>query len=264
MPHDKPLQTRGAVSPAGVCIALLAGSVAIGLPLDAQEAPSAVPDLAGIFTGRQCVTGEGEVCPELSRAGAETMLTARARAFTDAFDELAAPKYDCAPATLPGLFGDPYAWEVKQLADRVTFSYEKDDVVRTVWLEGHGHPEPGVGAFFTHGHSTGRYEADRLVVETTRFTFDPAGIAGDFLSAPSSTQKRLVERYWREGDGLRMELTLEDPVFLLRPLSYVMAWRPNGRPLSLPWGCDPEAAQRNLRLILTKYPEDPPVERRNR
>ena len=53
------------------------------------------------------------------------------------------------------------------------------------------------------------------------------------------------------------------PHLLLRPITYVMAWRPNGRPLSLPWGCDPEAAQRNLRLLPTKYPQDPPVERRN-
>ena len=247
----------------GLPVALLVASVAFGLPAAAQEAPAGAPDLAGVFTGRHCVTGEGDVCPELSRAGAETMLTARARAFTEAFDELAAPKYDCAPATLPGLFGDPYAFEVKQLADRVTLAYEKDDIVRTVWLEGHGHAEPGVGAFFVHGHSTGRYEADRLVVETTRFTFDPAGIAGDFLSAPSSTQKRLVERYWREGDHLRMELTVEDPIFLLRPIRYVMEWRPNEGPLSLPWGCDPEAARRNLRLIPSKYPEDPPVERRD-
>ena len=243
---------------------LAAAAVGPGAVLAAQEAPSGVPNLAGIFTGRQCVTGEGEVCPELSRAGAETVLTARARAFTEAFDELAAPKYDCAPATLPGLFGDPYAFEVTQLADRVTLAYEKDDIVRTVWLEGHGHPEPGVGAFFTHGHSRGRYEGERLVVETTKFTFDPAGIAGDFLSAPSSTQKRIVERYRREGEGLRMELTVEDPIFLLRPIRYVMGWRPNGEPLSLPWGCDPEAARRNLRLVPSKYPQDPPVERRDR
>ena len=249
---------------AGLSIALVATSVAVGLAGAAQETRSGVPNLAGIFTGRQCVTGAGEVCPELSRAGAETVLTARALAFTEAFDELAAPKYDCAPATLPGLFGDPYAFEVTQLADRVTLTYEKDDIIRTVWLEGHGHPEPGIGAFFTHGRSTGRYEADRLVVETTRFTFDPAGIAGDFLSAPSSTQKRIVERYWREGDRLRMELAVEDPIFLLRPLRYVMEWRPNEGPLSLPWGCDPEAARRNLRLMPSKYPQDPPVERRDR
>ena len=253
---------------AGLGIGRLAGSVAIALVVaaqgvEAQATPSGVPHLAGIFTGRQCVTGGGEVCPELNRAAAPTVLTARARAFTEAFDELAAPKYDCAPATLPGLFGDPYAFEVEQLADRVTFTYEKDDVVRTIWLDGHGHPEPGVGAFFTHGRSTGRYEDDRLVVETTKFTFDPAGIAGDFLSAPSSTQKRIVERYRREGDGLRMDLTVEDSIFLLRPIHYVMEWRRIDRPLSLPWGCDPEAARRNLRLVPTKYPEDPPVERRD-
>ena len=35
------------------------------------------------------------------------------------------------------------------------------------------------------------------------------------MSAPSSTQKRLLERYWLEGDNLRMALTVEDPIFLL-------------------------------------------------
>ena len=191
------------------------------------------------------------------------MLTARARAFAEAFDELAAPKYDCAPATLPGLFGDPYAFRLQQLPDRVILTYEKDDIVRTVWLEGHGHPSPPAGAFFAHGRSVGRYEGDRLIVETTKFTFDPTGIAGDFISAPSSTQKRLEERYWRVDDGLRMELTIEDPIFLLRPITYVMAWRSSDQELALPWSCDPIAAQRNLALVPTKYPQDPPVQRRN-
>ena len=199
----------------------------------------------------------------MNRDGAKTLLTARARAFTNAFDELAAPKYDCGPATLPGLFGDPYAFQVEQQSDRVTFTYEKDDIVRTIWLEGHGHPQPPIGAFFVHGYSTGRYEGGQLVVETTKFAFDPTGIAGDFLSAPSSTQKRLIERYWREGDNLRMDLTVEDPVFLLGPINFIMEWRPGDGPLSLPWACSPEAARRNLRLVPTKYPQDPPVDRRN-
>lgn len=221
------------------------------------------PDLAGRFAARRCVEDDSPVCPEMSRAAAEAYLTQRARAFADAFDELAAPKYDCWPATLPGLFGDPYAFEIEQLDDRVIMTYEKDDVVRTIWLEGHGHPEPRVGQFFTHGHSRGHYEGDELVVETTRFTFDPTGIAGDFLSAPSSTQKRLIEQYSRDGESLQMRLTVEDPVFLLRPVEYVMQWQPIERALSLPWNCDPVAAQRNLRLVPTKYPNDPPVTRRN-
>ena len=239
----------------------VAGFLAIGTAAQPQVAPSGVPDLAGVFMGRRCVSGSAGVCPELNREGAERLLTARARAFTAAFDELAAPKYDCAPATLPGLFGDPYRFVVEQLADRVILTYEKDDIVRTIWLEGHGHPEPGIGAFFTHGHSTGRYEENELVVDTTGFTFDPAGIAGDFMSAPSSTQKRLVERYRLEDDNLRMALSVEDPIFLLGPIDYVMEWRRTDQPPSLPWNCDPEAARRNLRLVPTKYPQDPPVDR---
>ena len=185
----------------GLIIFLVAGSVTIGLLAEAQVVPSGVRDLAGVFTGRRCVPERSDVCPEMSREGATKLLTARARAFTDAFDELAAPKYDCGPATLPGLFGDPYAFQVEQLADRVTFTYEKDDIVRTVWLEGHGHPEPATGAFYMHGYSTGRYDGNQLVVDTTRFAFDPAGLAGDFMSAirlnlldlwSSSPQKRWV------------------------------------------------------------------------
>ena len=244
-------------------ILLVTGSFATGLLAQSEQAQSGIPDLAGIFTGRRCMTGNSEVCPEMSPESASELLTARAKAFGDAFDELAVPKYDCSPTSLPTLFGDPYAFQVQQLSDRLTFIYEKDDVVRTVWLEGHGHQDPAVGAFFVHGYSTGRYEGDQLVVETTKFAFDPTGIAGDFIKAPSSTQKRLIERYSREGDNLRMDLTVEDSIFLLEPIKYVMDWRPTDQALSLPWDCNAEAAQRNLRLVPSKYPQDPPVNRRN-
>ena len=114
-----------------------------------------------------------------------------------------------------------------------------------------------------HGYSTGRYEGNQLIVETSRFTFDPEGFAGDALNAPSSTQKRLTERYSREGETLKLELTAEDPIFLLQPFTYTMAWRVTTEPLSLPWSCDPAAAQRNLNVVRSKYPQDPPVKRRN-
>jgi hypothetical protein len=247
-----------------VLASLLFACLAADRPMAQSEGRSAgVPALTGRYTERSCVPSRSTVCPEMSRAGAENYLTDRAKAFADAFDELAVPKYDCWPATLPGLFGDPYAFEIEQLEDRIIFTYEKDDIVRTVWLADHQHPEPRIGEFFTHGYSQGRYEGDELVVETGKFTFDPTGLAGDFLSAPSSTQKRLLERYSRNGDNLRMSLTVEDPIFLRQPINYVMQWRPSEPPLALPWNCDPAAAQRNLRLVPTKYPDDPPVVRRN-
>ena len=83
------------------------------------------------------------------------------------------------------------------------------------------------------------------------------------INAPSSTQKRLVERYSRAGDTLRLELTAEDPVFLLGPINYTMELRSTAEPLSLPWGCDPVAAQRNLHVVKSKYPQDPPINRKN-
>ena len=244
---------------------MAAGAIvaAIFLTHASPQQPS-ISNLAGVYTGRKCVSGESAVCPELTRDGAAKLLTARAMAFAAAFDELAAPKYDCGPATLPGLFGDPYAFGIEQTAvDRITLTYEKDDIVRTVWLEGHGHVPPPTGTFLVHGYSTGHYEGDELVVETTRFAFDPTGIAGDALSAPSSTQKRILERYSRKEGALRLQLTVDDPVFLRASIEYVMEWRVSDQQLSLPWSCDPAAAQRNLRLIPTKYPQDPPVVRLN-
>ena len=242
--------------------ALVAASL-VGITVEAQSKVSAVPNLSGTYSCRQCVPANSDVCPEMNVKGGERLLTARGKALVAAFDEVAAPKYDCSPATLPIIFGDPYAVQIVQQADRVTFAYEKDDVVRTIWLEGHGHTAPRSGLLFMHGYSTGRYEGNQLVVETSRFTFDPEGFAGDALNAPSSTQKRLIERYSREGETLKLELTAEDPIFLLQPFTYTMAWRVTTEPLSLPWNCDPAAAQRNLNVVRSKYPQDPPVNRRN-
>jgi hypothetical protein len=242
------------------CAVVAAGWLTVGVI--AQSAVP-VPNLSGVYNGRRCVPANSDVCPEMNVKGGERLLTARGKAFVAAFDEYAAPKYDCSPATLPIIFGDPYAIRIEQLPDRVTFTYEKDDVIRTVWLDGHGHQHPRSGLLFMHGYSTGRYEGNALVVETSRFTFDPEGFAGDALNAPSSTQKRLTERYTLSGDALRMELTAEDPIFLLAPISYTIEWRKTDEPLLGGWNCDPEAAQRNLNVVKSKYPQDPPVKRRN-
>jgi hypothetical protein len=243
----------------GVAVACLT----VGVLAQAPATPAGVPNVSGTFAGRRCVPANSDVCPEMNAKGAERLMTARGKALIAAFDEVAAPKYDCSPAGLPVIFGDPWAVRIEQLSDRVTFTYEKDDVARTVWLEGHGHQPPRSGLLFMHGYSTGRYEGNQLVVETRRFTFDPEGYAGDVINAPSSTQKRLVERYSRDGSTLRLELTAEDPVFLLAPINFTLELRATDEPLSIPWNCDPVAAQRNLHVVKSKYPQDPPINRKN-
>ena len=254
------------MKPLWKALAIAVAFAATGLAVvftQSQAVPAGVPKISGIFAGRRCFPANSDVCPEMNANGAERLMTARGKAFIAAFDEHAAPKYDCSPAGIPIIFGDPWAVRIEQLPDRVTFTYEKDDVVRTIWLEGHGHQRPRSGLLFMHGYSTGRYEGNQLVVETNRFTFDPEGFAGDVINAPSSTQKRLVERYSRNGNTLRLELTAEDPVFLLGPINYTMDYPETKEPLSLPWNCDPASAQRNLHVVKSKYPQDPPITRRN-
>jgi hypothetical protein len=185
----------------------------------------------------------------------DKFLTARAKAFRDSFDELAAPKYDCVQTAVPTLLTDPYPFSIEQRADRVIITYEKEDIVRTVWLEGNNHKKPTVYEFFWHGYSTGTYEGNQLVIETTKFQFDPSGIDSDFGNVPSSTQKRLVERYSIVEDRLRLNLRIEDPVFLLAPIEYTMEWQRTDQALALPWSCDPESARQNLILQPTKYPD---------
>lgn len=210
-----------------------------------------VPEISGTWNRLGCIE-DPVTCP----MSLENLpLRARAIGFRAAFDEVLAPKYDCVQATVPSLINDPYNFEIEQRADRVIMRYEKDDVVRTVWLEGHRHPEPGVYDFYAHGYSVGRYENGELVVETTRFSFDPIGL-DDMLNIPSSTQKRVVERYRLEDGRLHASVTTHDPLILLEPIEMRLAWEPTQTPLLLPYGCDPELAKLQLDLLLPKY-QDP-------
>ena len=70
----------------------------------------------------------------------------------------------------------------------------------------------------------GRYENGVLIVETTKFPFDPTGL-DDMYNIPSSTQKRVVERYWRDGDTLKADIVTEDPLFLTRPVQFQFEWQ---------------------------------------
>jgi hypothetical protein len=227
-------------------------------PAFSQGASPEIPDLNGVWAWGRCVDGSGFGCMLLEED--DPRLTARARGFQAAFDEIAAPKYDCAPMTIPHMYTDPYSYQIEQLTDRVVITYGKDDVVRTIWLEGYDHPEPAGNEFFVQGFATGHYEGDALVVETGRFTFDPTGLNSDF-KLPSSTQKRVAERYSRDGDALLLEVSTEDTFFLREPWSFTVRSQPAGEPLALPWNCDLEAARQTLRLVPTVYPEDPPVVR---
>ncbi len=246
---DSPMLSRPFACLAAA-VALLA--VAIGgasVEVTAQTATAEIPDLVGVWDGgfgARPVNGPNMPwTPENF-----PVLNVRAVAFQGVFDEAIAPKYDCVPAAAPALQCDPYFKEVVQWPDRVIFRYEKDDVLRSVWLDGR---EPPPNEYTVQGFSVGRYEGDALIVETTQFVFDITGF-DDYNGIPSSQLKKVTERYWRDGDDLRMTLTVEDPLFLREPASYTTRWLAAREGYKLnPYACDPVEARRAVKFMIQKY-----------
>jgi hypothetical protein len=140
--------------------------------------------------------------------------------------------------------------EVVQWPDRVLFRYEKDDQLRTVWLDGR---KPTSLDFSLQGFSVGHYEGNALIVETTNFVFDITGF-DDYNGIPSSSQKRVRERYWRDGSDLRVTVTVEDPMFLRKPAEYTTRWIPGPKGYRLSaFNCDPESARASVKFMPAKY-----------
>jgi hypothetical protein len=197
-----------------------------------------VPKLSGTWTRGGPGTDPGEL-----------VLNKRAMAMRDAIDEPLAGMYDCVPATVPHILGDPYNFRLEQKADRIIQTFEKDAVVRTVWLEGPGYHPARPGDFSLQGYATGRYEGGQLVVVTTKFTFDAGGLEDKPPMVPSSTRKKVTERYSLKGDHLMVEAIMEDPMFLLKPARFTFDFRPTKDGLAEWPDCDPEQASEVLSYI---------------
>lgn len=173
----------------------------------------------------------------------EWPLTDKGRAALGAVDPKATTQKDCIPVGAPSLMFYPVATTVVVQRDRVVMKVDWMDSERTIFLDGRRHPP--ASATSLHGHSVGRWEKDVLVVETTNFTDHPMGLTPTF---PSSTRKRLTERFQLGQDGRRLNYSgvIEDPVYLARPVEWSGHWlyRPN-----MPHSnekCDLEVARRFL------------------
>ncbi|MBL4819854.1 MAG: hypothetical protein JKY98_02530 [Gammaproteobacteria bacterium] len=247
----KPVLTaRGLTRRRTTCAIMLSLLLGIAAPsLSAQGVDSHIPNLAGIWDGGFSVRPvNGEKVPW----GEDNfpVLNERALAYQQVWEEIISPKYDCQPASSPAIQYDPYHMQVTQWPDRVMFRYEKDDQLRTVWLDGR---EPTSLDFGLQGFSVGHYEDGVLHVTTTHFVFDVTGF-DDYNGIPSSSQKVITERYWREGEELRITLTVEDPMFLREPTSYSTRWLPAAEDYRLAaYGCDPEASRASVRFYPSKY-----------
>jgi hypothetical protein len=230
-----------------VFLFVLTGCSSTDLTPESQADAVQGPNLSGTWARKGCVQPDGTVggCPlGPGFVDPETLpFTPRALAFIEAFDEALNPKYECSPASVPSLFADPYDFRIeKPMADRLNFTYEKDDIVRTIWMDGHPHTEPSVYDLTIQGHSHGRYEGNELVIETKKFAFNPMGLE-DNSNFPTSSLKRVIERYRREDRNLKLDVTIEDPLIIYEPIKFSVVWETTEQPLVLPYDCDVEQSQ---------------------
>jgi hypothetical protein len=112
----------------------------------------------------------------------------------------------------------PHQMAIRQFDDRVEIRYGEWDGRRTIYLDGRKRPANDPPSRM--GYSTGRYEGNALVIETS-------GVAADITFwFQHSDQLRAVERYTRSADGNRLEavITIEDPWGLRQPVHVKKTW----------------------------------------
>jgi hypothetical protein len=148
-------------------------------------------------------------------------ITDKGKAASSNVDPKATTQKDCVPIGAPAVMFYPVASTVEVQKDRVVLKVDWMETERVIHLDGRKHP-PATQTFL-HGHSIGRWEGDTLVAETTNFREHAMGLS---MSLPSSSQKRLTERFRLSPDKTKLLYsgTVEDPVFLSKPLEWSGEW----------------------------------------
>ena len=122
------------------------------------------------------------------------------------------------PPMLPVMYNSNY--QIVQTADTVMILVEMPHDVRLIHLD--SKPLP-VGMRKWMGHSTGRWERETLVVETSglrKEQYISIGGGGSYRYVPSSANLKVIERFTRTGPrAILYEFTVEDPEI------FTQAWR---------------------------------------
>jgi hypothetical protein len=163
------------------------------------------------------------------------------------------PSNQCATHSPPFVFSMALGLQLLQQKGQVTILYNQDHQVRHVYLN-ESHPANLVPSAM--GHSVGHYEGDTLVVDTVGVKLQPYTVA-DRFGTPQSEAMHTVERYrlidGKEaleaqaraeqmsgrvggdagftplgavyGEGLRIEVTIDDPNVFTTPWSGNVTYR---------------------------------------
>ena len=230
-PHDKDPGRHYT----GMSWAEKADGTRLGTGVDAVElAPVPSTD----FTGLWKRSDEGGFKPHY-KPPVGWPLSTTGQSLVDNFHEDQNPMVTCGNPGPPKMMIVPYPMMLTRPDDdTVVIERELMKEKRVVHLNGTGESGPPSKL----GFSTGRFEGDELIVETTNFIADKWG---SHTGVDSSEQKTLVERYRLSDDGLYLhaEITISDPVYLAEPVTFSHRWEKLADREVIQAPCTMEAAQ---------------------
>jgi hypothetical protein len=132
------------------------------------------------------------------------------------------PDAHCLPLGNMQLHTHPQPRKIVQAADLLVVLYEGNAGIRQLFTDGRplpaGDPQP-----WWFGYSTGRWDGDTLVVDTSGFR-DGGWL--DVNGSPLTDRARTIERYRRTSYGLmEIEVTVDDPKAYTRPWTVTIRQR---------------------------------------
>jgi glyoxylase-like metal-dependent hydrolase (beta-lactamase superfamily II) len=144
---------------------------------------------------------------------------------------LTVPEHQCLPHPSTYQYRSPGGLSIVKEFDPVTQRlvayrfYGSYGLARTVWMDGRPHP-PANARHTYEGFSTGRWEGNRLAIETTH-------LKAGFLrrnGIAHSDRARMLEYFVRHDDYLTLVTAVDDPLYLDEPFVRSTDFRLDARP----------------------------------
>jgi hypothetical protein len=139
------------------------------------------------------------------------------------------PDAHCLPQGVPKIDWVSYPWKLIETPTSVVMLFETFTFWRQIFTDGRTVDSTAKPAWM--GYSTGRWDGDSLVVETTGFN---GKLWLDQLGRPTTDRLRVIERFTRTHYGhMRIDVTIDDPGAYTAPwsASQVVHLRPGWEPL---------------------------------
>jgi hypothetical protein len=228
---------RRFLPPAAVCLAALTLGAS---PVLAQV------DLSGVWQPRYHEDQPERIPgPEL-RDYLGLPINEAARQYADSWDpsRITLPEEQCRVHVSPYILRGPLnlrIWQEKhpktqdlQAIKMYSSTYEQ---TRTIWMDGRPHPGPNAPHTWM-GFSTGRWDGDMLVIETTHIKHGWIRRNG----VPQSDKAKMTEYIVRNGEIMSHIFVLVDPIYLAEPLVKSQEFARSVRELPAQtwlWVCEP-------------------------